>query len=155
MAKEIMVRHACDNEYLHKDFHGALSVSLDYLLEKYGDESVREYLSQFAASYYAPLIKNLKSIGLIALKEHFEKLYAVECGQVSIDYSDDELILNIEACPAVTHMRQHGYSVSKLFSETSNTVNRTICEETPFEFEMLEYDEEIGKSVQRFYRRVK
>ncbi len=153
MTKEIMVRNASDNRYLHKDFHGSLSIGLDYLAEKYGEGSVREYLAQFTIAYYAPLIGAIKDRGLIALKEHFEKVYAVEGSHADIDCSEDELILRIEACPAVMHMRQHGYPVSKYFSETSNTVNHTLCLDTPFEFELAEYDEQTGRCVQRFYRR--
>lgn len=155
MPKEIMERRAADNVYMHKDFHGSLSIGLDYLMENYGEESVREYLHRFTTTYYAPLIEALKSRGLSALKEHFDKIYTAEGAHVDIDFSDDELVLNVAACPAVTHIRGRGYPVSKLFYETSRTVNRALCEGTPFAFELIEYDEETGQSIQRFYRREK
>ena len=49
--KEIMNRTACDNAYLHKDFHGALSSALFYLEGMYGADAVREYLRQFATAF--------------------------------------------------------------------------------------------------------
>ncbi len=155
MAKEIMERHASDNVYLHKDFHGALSVGIDYLGAHYGEGSVRVYLRQFTVTYYAPLIEDIKARGLVALKEHFEKIYAIEGGHIDIDCTDDELVLKIESCPAVMHMREHDYPVSKYFYETSRTVNLALCQGTPFAFELIEYDEQTGQSVQRFYRRTK
>lgn len=153
MAKEIMRRRASDSKYLHQDFHGALSAGIDYLDCHYGEEAVRQYLRQFTSSFYSPLIKSLKERGLIALKEHFEKIYEDEGGNLKIVLSEDEMVLKVKACPAVRHMRQQGYPVAKLFYETTKTVNETLCKDTPFSAELLEYDEQTGHSVQRFYRR--
>ena len=153
MPKDVIRRKAADNKYLHKDFHGALSAGMEYLRESYGEQAVREYLQQFAASFYAPLTDALKTRGLVALEEHFAKVYDDEGGDVRMTLSDDELLLHVEACPAVAHMRQHGYPVAGLFHETTGTVNEAICEGTPFGAELVEYDEQTGRSVQRFFRR--
>ncbi len=153
MAKQIMQRSASDNAYLHQDFHGALSAGIEYLHENYGEEAVRQYLGRFAKSFYAPLTEALKSRGLVAVGEHFRKIYDLEGGVVRFDRSANELRIEVEACPAVTHMRQQGYPVARLFRETTDTVNRAICEGTPFAAELVEYDEETGRSTQRFYLR--
>ncbi|MBC8873109.1 MAG: hypothetical protein H8E44_27055 [Planctomycetes bacterium] len=152
MAKETMRRTAGDNEYLHQDFHGALSAGIEYLHENFGEESVRQYLWQFARTFYAPLTEELKRRGLAALEEHFRKIYELEDGVVRFALSEDELRIEADACPAVTHMRKHGYTVARLFRETTDTVNRAICHETPFDAELLDYDEQTGRGVQRFYR---
>lgn len=153
MSIERMERKAADNEYLHQDFHGCLSVGLEYLRENFGEDAVRNYLKVFTQRYYAPMIEEIKQKGLIVLKEYFEEMYQAEGGKVKIDFTPDELVLHIEACPAVIHMRENSYPVSSMWSETSKTVNETLCEGTPFAAELVEYDEETGKSVQRFYRR--
>jgi hypothetical protein len=153
MAKEIMDRRATDNAYLHKDFHGALSAGLEYLHVNFGEESVRDYLRQFTKSYYAPLIDDIRTRGLTALKEHFEKMYSIEDAEFECVYSGDELILKLASCPAVMHMRKNGYHVARLFHESTKTVNETLCDGTPYKAELLEYDYETGKSVQRFSRR--
>ena len=153
MPREVIQRKASDNKYLHKDFHGALSVGLDYLQKNHGDEAVRDYLRQFAKSFYAPLTEALGRRGLVALKEHFEKIYEDESGEVRMSLSDDELQIQVEACPAVTHMREHDYLVAPLFYETTKTVNETICEGTPFAAELIDYDEQTGRGTQRFTRR--
>lgn len=151
MPKETMIRSCSDNPYLHKDFHGALSTGIEYIDQHYGEEAVREYLRQFVAAYYAPLIREVRQRGLVALKEHFEKVYAIESGQVAIVLSDSELLIRVEACPAVTHMRDHDYKIARLWVETSRTVNEALCEGTPFAAELLEYDGQTGRSVQRFF----
>lgn len=150
MTKEIMERHAADNEYLHKDFHGALSVGLDYLAERYGEDSVRDYLRQVGLTYYAPLREQLQKRGLVALQEHFERIYAVEGGSIEIDFSEDEMTMRVAASPAVMHMREHGLSVSPYFVETVRTVNKAICEDSEFSAELVEYDEQTGRSIQKF-----
>jgi hypothetical protein len=155
MAKEVMRRKASDNQYLHKDFHGSLSIGIEYLRQHYGDEAVREYLREFSKDFYAPLTADLKARGLVVLKEYFEKMYKKEGGEIETSLSSDEFILKVHACPAVMHMRKNNYLLSSLFYETSKTVNETICEGTDFTAELVEYDEATGRSVQRFYRRQK
>lgn len=153
MAKEIMRRRSSDNVYLHKDFHGALSQGIQFIHRKYGAEAVRAYLRQFVAAYYAPLKAEIRRRGLPALKEHFEKMYRLEGGMIQLACSDDELRLEVNACPAVTHLRAHGYPVADLFIETTRTVNEALCEDTPFAAELIRYDEADGHSIQRFYRK--
>ncbi len=154
MAKEVMHRNASENQYLHKDFHGALSCGIDYLEEHYGPDAVRQYLHDFAISFYAPLRAELNKRGLAALKQHFEEIYRIEAGRVEFEFSPDELLIRVEACPAVMHMREHGYPVARMFDETTRSVNDAICEGTPFVAELLEYYPDTGRSVQRFYRRM-
>ena len=155
MSKEIITRNASDNEYLHMDFHIALNYGIDYLHKKFGEESVTEYLKQFADSFYVPLKKSLKENGLIAIKEHYEEIYKIESAEFNMKFSQNELIINVIASPAVTHIKANGHLISELFHETISTVNRTICQDTPFEFELLEYNKENGAGIQRFYKRSK
>jgi len=153
MPRQTITRRASDNEYLHKDFHGALSAGIDYLDQRYGEQAVRDYLRQFALAFYAPLREALRRRGLEVLREHFERLYAAEDGQVRVRATDDELVLEVAACPAVTHMRERGYAVARLFHETTKAVNEAICEGSDFAAELVEYDPQTGRSVQRFHRR--
>ena len=155
MAREVMRRRASDNVYLHKDFHGALSTGLEYVHRNYGEQAVKDFLRQFALTFYSPLRNALKERGLAALKEHFEKIYRDEGGNIEIEFSQDEMILEVQGCPAVIHMREHSCPVASLFHETTRTVNEVICEGTDFAAELLTYEPETGASVQRFFRTVK
>ena len=153
MAQEVLQRRACDNVYLHKDFHGALSCGIAYIEQRYGPDAVRAYLRQFARAFYAPLTAALRERGLIALEEHFARIYALEGGSVRFARRADELLMDVEVCPAVAHMRAHGYPVARMWRETTATVNDAICEGTPFAAELVSYDEETGRRRVRFYRR--
>lgn len=152
MPKEVMDRRASDNEYLHRDFHGALSSALIYLEERFGPDAVRDYLRQFALSYYAPLREEVAERGLPAIAERLRAVYAAEGGEVRLDLHADELLVSAEACPAVAHMRAHGYAVSPLWGETIRITNEAICEGSPWRFELLEYCDATGASRGRFSR---
>lgn len=151
--RQVMKRRAADNVYLHKDFHGALNQALIYLERNFGAEAVREYLRQFARTFYAPLTRDIKKRGLEALKAHLENLYRTEGAEFTIDLSAAELVLSVAACPAVGHIRKMGLAVSPCFVETTRTVNAAICEGTGYEFDLLDYDPETGRRVERYARR--
>lgn len=153
MPTQVMRKKPDDNLYHHPDFHGGLSCGLDYIQDHYGPEAVTDYLRTFTRSFYKPLKNDLQRRGLEALREHFVTLYKNEGGDVNITCSADELVLDIAACPAVTHLRKHNYPVARMWSETSRTVNETLCEDTPFCAELVSYDDRTGRSIQRFYRR--
>ncbi len=151
--KEVMNRTASDNAYLHKDFHAALSTALFYLEETYGADAVRDYLRQFATAFYSDLKRDLVKRGLVALQEHYARIYQIEQGDVRFDLTRNTLTMHVAACPAVTYMREHNRPVSPLWSETTRVVNDAICDGTPYRAELLEYDEQTGRSTVRFSRR--
>jgi hypothetical protein len=153
MPREIMRRKAADNEYLHKDFHGAMSCGIQYLQDTFGPEAVIEYLQQFTDAYHAPLKQRLMHEGLSALAEYTRDIYETEGGDIEIDLGEDEMVLRVAACPAVMHMKEHGYRIADMWVETTRTVNERLCDGTPYASELLEYDEQTGRSIQRFYRR--
>ncbi len=103
--------------------------------------------------YYSLLTKKLQQKGLKALKDHFIGIYGAEGAECEVEESAEKLIITVLRCPAVRHIRKMGLAVSPLFYETTKTVNETICEGTPFQAELLEYDSETGRSVVRFSRR--
>jgi hypothetical protein len=153
MPKEVMDCRASDNEYLHKDFHGALSVGIQYLDDHYGEDAVRRYLRNFASKYYAPLIAEFREGGLPVLRAHFEKNYRDESAEVEFFQNEDELLIRVKNCPAVTHIQQNNYTLARLFGETTRIVNEVLCEGSPFQAEILDYQPETGAGTQRFRRR--
>jgi len=155
MTKKQLIRHAADNEYLHKDFHGALNFALIYLEKHYGEQGVREYLAQFAGQYYAPLNQAIREQGLDALKGYMEKIYALEGGEVEIRRltDPDSLEIHVTSCPAVAHIRGKGQVMSPLFYLTHEIVNECICRDTPYQSELIAYEPQTGACIQRFTRR--
>lgn len=116
---------------------------------------MREYLYRFTYEYYAPLIEAIKDRGLIALKEHIEKIYEIEEAPdaIKLTLTEDELLVEVEYCPAVTFMKGVGHTPSKWYIETTRAVNETIADKTNYGFELLYYEAENGKAAYRFFRR--
>lgn len=152
MTKQIITKKATDNNYLHMDFHIAFNYSIDYLYGNFGVDSVKEYLTKFASAYYSPLKEAICNKGLLAIKKHYEKIYNLEGAEFDISYSQDELILNLIASPAVVYIKKNGHSPSIAYRETVETVNKEICRGTPFQCEMMDYENENGSYQLRFFR---
>lgn len=155
MAKEIMRRTASDNEYLHKDFHASMNIGLEFLRKNYGKEGVIDYLKTFTKKYHAPLTEGLKKEGLKVLKDYFQKIYEAEKAPCTIEYEEDCMIVKIDECPALKHLREMNVAPSPYYEYSTLTVYETVCEGTPFAFECVEYDRITGKSILKFYRRDK
>ncbi len=153
MTKLTMTRRASDNVYLHRDFHCALNLSLEYLRVNFGVDAARDYLRRFAAACHAPLQAELRRRGLPALREYFEEIYRREGGRVRISGDENELRIAVEQCPAVEHIRRQGGLPSALYADTTRIVNESICRDTPFSFELRDYNPLTGAGLQRFYRR--
>ena len=153
--KHIMDRRAADNKYLHRDFHVSGDIGLAYVGSHYGDNGVREYLRTFAARQYAPLIAKIKTDGLSALEEHILHIYEIEEAPdlVKTTLSDDELLVEVSACPAVGYMRKSGHEPSKWYIELTRTVNEQIADDADLGHEMFDYDPETGAASYRFFRR--
>ncbi len=122
-----MDRRASDNVYLHRDFHGALSAALIYLEERFGEDAVRDYLRGFARAFYAPLRADLAERGPPAIADRLRRVYEDEGAHIDLELSSDDLVVRVEACPAVTHMRERRYAVSRMWRETVSSVNEAIC----------------------------
>jgi len=153
MPKQTVTYKTSDNQYYHKDFHIALNYGIDYLHKKFGEEAVREYLTQFADTYYSSLRIAIKEKGLLAIKMHYENIYDIENAEFNMSFSSDELVIELSASPAIMHIKANGHSVSELFYETVTTVNKTICKNTLYDFEVLKYNDKNGAYQLRFFRR--
>lgn len=152
MAKEVMVRHASDNEYLHRDFHLFMNRGIEYLRKNYGEEHVIAYLRQFSKSYYSILKKNIIETGLEAIKAHFVSIYDIEKASdaLNIDCKDGEMTITISYCPAVKYLRESGMEPSPMYVETTRTVWDEVCSDTKCSFELVSYDDETGAAKMIF-----
>ncbi len=150
---KVMERKASDNKYLHKDFHLALNLLMNYLYTNFGKDALVRYLQQFSREYHRPLIDELKSGNLNALAGYLRDIYMKEEWPVNI-YSDENRIeLSQEACPAMTFIIQKGEKPCPFYFETYRTVYETMCENTPFEYKLEYFNDESGACKQFFIRK--
>jgi len=135
---------------VHKDFHGCFSFGLKFLLDNYGPAEMEEYFRRMASNVYRPLIESIRLRGLPALQDHWQNIMTLEEADFDIGFTnDDTLVLEVRKCPAIAHMRSHGYEVCSRFCEVTRIVNDEICRQSGCVSE-VEYDQENAHCVQRF-----
>lgn len=153
--KKIMTRKASDNKYLHKDFHVSMNILLKYIYENFGKEELINYLSQYAEAYHKPLNQELKSGSIDALCSYFTDIYKKEEWPVKMNCEENFLEIEQDACPGIAQIKAKGDTPCPYYSETYNTVYKTLCKDTPFEYELEYFDEETGACRQVFRKKAK
>ncbi|MFB3903700.1 MAG: hypothetical protein ACE15E_09625 [Acidobacteriota bacterium] len=142
---------ASDHEYLHKDFHGALCYSIRYLDENFGPEATTQYLRDVGRKNYKRLVESLRREGLPALERHWRAIFTREGGKFRMEYEGDVLVLTVEECPAIAHLKKSGQLYTTRYCETTVAVNDTICEQAGY-FASCSYEPGEGTCVQKFWK---
>lgn len=152
---KVIERKASDNKYLHKDFHIALNLLMTYLFEHYGKDALINYLKQYAKAYYKPLNHQLKSGSNQVIANYFRDIYGKEEWHADITTNENSVEITQNACPAISHIILKGGQPCPHYRETYNTVYKTICENTPFEYVLENFNDETGACKQLFLRKEK
>ena len=149
--KKVLDCQASDNVYLHKDFHGALCYGIKYLGDNFGPEGTVKYLEQVGRSFFLPLITQLREQGLPALEKHWRNIFTQDEGKFKLEYDGDILVLTVEECPAIAHLKKNNQLFTDKYCETTVVVNRTICGQAGYDCS-CEYQGGEGKCVQKFWK---
>ena len=136
-----MERRASDNKYLHKDFHVSLDLGIAYVGDRYGEDAVKEYLTDYAKSFY-------QKMTLAELENYFKKIYEAEDASdvLKTTLEKNSLTVEISECPAMKFMRSTGHEPSKYYTQTTKTLYAVLAQICGFEFNLSEYDEKSGKA---------
>jgi len=145
----ILDQKASDNEYLHRDFHGALAYALKYLDENFGPAATTEFLQQVGSTCFAPLSQQLRQEGLPALENHWRTIFEKEGGRFTLKYEGETLVLQVHECPAMAHLKQTQQLFTERFCESTVVVNETICQNAGFRATCA-YEPGQGRCIQKF-----
>lgn len=148
----IMKRVAEDNEYFHPDFHSSMNMGIHYVGENYGLRGITEYLEQYTKNVYRNVIADIKSNGLSAVKRMIEDTYAKEKALDALDitYCDDSMIVKINYCPAIRHLKSTNRVISPWYRYTTEIVMSYLSRETNLVFNMMSYNEDNGAATYSF-----
>lgn len=138
---------------IHKDFHGALSCGFAFVSEKYGRETLKEFLKQAGENIYKELLKKIKKEGLAALEEHWKHIFTIEEGNFKIKRkkNDKELILEIKKCPALEHMKKVKYKIYEDFCLQCKVINSVIAEKIGYKSEVISHQDK-NSCIQKIWR---
>lgn len=148
-------RKADDNKYLHKDFHITADIGISYVGENYGDDAVKEYLTQYALSFYKLLAEEVNKKGLKILEEDFKNVFEKEewIENLHTELTKNVLKIKVVKCPAVIFMKSIGHTPSKWYKETTYTTYKTLADMCKLDFVVNYYNEEDGSTEFTFTRR--
>ena len=149
--QKVLDQKASDNEYLHKDFHGALCYAIKYLDENYGPASTTEYLNQVGNSYFKPLSEKLRQKGLVVLEKHFREIFNKEGGKFTIEHDNGILTIAVHECPAIAHLKKNNQLFTERYCESTVIVNDTICSNAGYRCSCI-YKPGLGTCVQKFWK---
>lgn len=155
MSKHIVDRRASDNPYLHRDFHISSDLSLSYVEEHFGKQGVKEFIQQYADTYYKPLAERTAEHGLGALEEYFQEIYEAEEASEALETSRNDGLLQVAVswCPGVRHMKQKGHAPSAGQAEAVRTLYGALAELAGLDFSCSRYDAETGAAEFMFRER--
>lgn len=135
-----------DNKYLHRDFHLLGDNALKYCKDKYGYETMIDFLKNYVKFYYAPKIEKIRKGGLSVLKEWIEGVYEIEESSelLHCTLDGDTLIVKVDKSPVIEYMHTLGKEPSECYIEETRTLYKAIADECGYDFELKYYNEDGG-----------
>ena len=143
-----------ENKYLHRDFHFHGDLALRYLGKHFGENGVRKFLTDYVNNFYAPLLKDAKKRGLVAIREWIERLYTVEEAEDLLETTleGDTLSVKISESPAIRHLRATGTEPCAYYIEQTRTLYSAMADSLNLSFNLSYYDD-TGKAEFTLTRR--
>lgn len=121
-----------DTGNVHKDFHLALNTSIQYVLQAYGLDFLRELFRRTAQDVYRDIYDALKKGDCGPLLEHWTYYYEREGGKFEVTMVEGGFIFLVTECPAVRHLKERNVPVTADFSLQETLMNDAWSAGTPF-----------------------
>ncbi len=118
---------------IHLDFHGTLATTIDYIVNNFGLEVLRQLMTRMAQEVYRDIYSKLKAGDAEALAEHWQYFFKREHSDFQlIRHNDGRIELLVWKCPAVCRLKKLGMPVSPNFCEQTKMINDAWSDGTPF-----------------------
>ena len=144
-----MLRYQEDNE-LHLDFHGTTNTTLNYIVEHYGVQTLKEILRKTGRDVYKSIHEKLQQGDASELLEHLNWFFHREKGKFQLTVDENKITFEVFECPAVRHLRKLGLEPSPHLCLQTSEVNAGMCEDSPWSSEVQVISE--GHCIQTFVR---
>lgn len=98
------------------DFYFAINATFRFILQKFGEEGLRQYWTELGARYFAPVSQGWKEGGALAIADYWKAFFAAEPGaDVEVQGQNDSVRLNVKICPAIAQLRKHRREIVPCF----------------------------------------
>ena len=120
---------------VHKDFHLAMNTSIQYVVQTYGMEFLRELFRRTAQLVYRDIYTSLVHGDWKPLLQHWQYYYDREGGRYDVAYKDEGFVFDVHDCPAAAHLKAKGVPLTPSFFLQDQLLNDGWAEGTPFRIE--------------------
>jgi len=122
-----------DKGNVHMDFHGATNTTIDFIIEKYGLETMNDIFKKVGNDVYTDIKQHINSGNINMLAKHWQHFFDREGADFSISIKDDEIVLTVKRCTAYEHVKKLVGKVSPHFCDQTIKTNEAIAKGTPYE----------------------
>lgn len=100
------------------DFYFAFNATFRFIERKLGPDALRRYWHDLGALYYAPVTARWQSGGLSAVADYWRAFFKAEPGaEVAVTQHNDEVVVEVQTCPIIKHLRDHQRAIMPGFCE--------------------------------------
>ena len=132
---------------VHKDFHVLLCSTIHYLTENYGEDSVETIIRNLTHEVYRSIHEGLKKGDTSEIVEFWHYYLTREGGDFLIENTKEGVRLIVRKCPALCHFNTLGMKCDPILCHATKLFNKTILEDTPFEFEFVKTGDFSGEQI--------
>lgn len=130
---DINLRYACKGE-LHKDFHASILDGITYMLDNYGEESIRRILFTTGTKVYRQMHEKMIAGDTSELIEWWRYYMDREGGTYDIEeHTDGTAVFTVKDCPAQRHLEKRKISGGARTCWATRILNDAICSDSPYE----------------------
>ena len=84
-----------DQGNVHMDFHGATNTTIDFIIKKYGIDTMNDIFKKVGNDVYADIKEHINAGNINMLAEHWQHFFDREGADYSISVKEDEIILTV------------------------------------------------------------
>ncbi len=117
---------------VHLDFHGAVNTTIDFIVTRYGIETLHEIFRRVGTDVYQDLRRHLLAGDRDELVRHWRHFFTREGAEFDIAVDGDAIVMTVRRCPAWHHVAKIHGTVSAQFCDQTRVVNDAMADGTPF-----------------------
>jgi len=112
------------------DFYFGINATFRFIINKYGRSAWIRYLREMGRGYFAPVNEQWAREGLPGVAAYWKEFFDAEPGaNVSVIESENEVIVEVHQCPAISHLRSGDRKITNSFCQHCYYLNNARAEE--------------------------
>lgn len=90
------------------DFYFAINATFRFIEERFGQEGLIRFWADMGREYHAPVARIWREHGSEGVARYWREFFAAEPGaQVDVRIERTSVVLDVQTCPAIAHLRAH------------------------------------------------